>query len=91
MLNTFGVPVESDVTATTSAAVALAANANRIGGLIQNNGAVNVYISLTVTAVTTKRFVLAPGGVFSLAGIQSAVNVLAASSTAALYCLELVA
>lgn len=89
MLNIFGDAVETDFTATTTAAEALAANVNRAGGFLQNKGSVVVMISLTDPTVTTKFFNLAAGGVFPLAGIQSAVNVLAASGTADLYCLEL--
>jgi len=89
MLNTFGSPTETIVPLTTTPGAAVAVNSSRMGGFIQNKGAVIVQISFTDPTAGTKFFNLAAGAVQSLSGIQSAVYARTATGTADLYVLEL--
>ena len=89
--NLFGAPSETIAATSTTVSTALAGNVNRCGGMIVNrDAAIGIQISLTDDTANTEFFVLAAGGVFSLAGYQGPVYAKAVSGTPSLYCLELI-
>ena len=89
--NLFGAPSENVVATSTTVSTVLAGNVNRCNGMIINKDAsIGIQISLTDETANTKFFVLAAGGVFSLAGYQGPVYAKAVSGTPSLYVLELV-
>lgn len=90
-VNLFGKVSEAIAATSTTVSTALAANVNRIGGMIVNKDAsIGIQISFSDATANTNFFVLAAGGVISLVGIQSAVYAKAVSGTPSLYTLEII-
>lgn len=78
---------DRSITATTSSQPLMAANTNRVRFIVKNDSAVDVYINLGATAVAAAGSgnikIASGGGYFELTGTTSAVNIIAASTTAA--------
>lgn len=78
---------DRSVTATTTSAALMGANAARTKFFIKNDSAVDVWINFGATAVAAAgsgNMKIAAGGYFEFAGSASAINIIAASGTAAI-------
>lgn len=79
---------DRSITATTTSAQLMAANTTRTKFYIKNDSTIDVWINLGATAVATpgggNMKILANGGYFEFAGSSSAINIIAASTTAAI-------
>ena len=82
------VGTDRSVTATTTSAQLMAANATRSKFFIKNDSLIVVWINMGATAVATAGggniAIAASGGFFEFAGYSGAVNIIAASTTAAI-------
>ena len=88
LLGSGGVGVDRSVTATTSAATLMPANANRARFYVANDSTIDVYIrpggaAATAVAGAGNVKVAANGGFFELAGDADAWSIIAASGTPA--------
>lgn len=78
---------DRSLTATTTSAQLMAANASRSRFFIKNDSAVDVWINFGATATATPgsgNMKIAAGGYFEFSGGSSAINIVAASGTAAI-------
>lgn len=78
---------DRSVTASTTSAQLMAANTTRTKFFVKNDSAVDVWINFGATAVAAAgsgNMKIAAGGYFEFAGSSSAVNIIAASGTAAI-------
>lgn len=82
------VGTDRSITATTTSQTLMAANAARNNFIIKNDSAVVVWINLGAAAVATAGggniSIAAGGGYLELAGTSAAINIIAASATAAI-------
>lgn len=80
--------VDKSVTATTTSQLLMAANNSRLKFFIKNDTAIAVYVNFGATAVASAgagNYQIAPnGGWMELTGVSSAINIIAASTTAAI-------
>lgn len=77
---------DRSVTATTTSAQLMAANTSRTKFFVKNDSTIDVWINFGATAVATAgggNMKIAAGGYFEFAGSSSAINIIAASTTAA--------
>lgn len=79
---------DRSITATTTSQVLMAANSGRQKLFVRNDSAVIVWINFGATAVAAAGSgnipIAATGGYFELSGATGAVNIIAASATAAI-------
>lgn len=84
---------DRSITATTTSQQLMAANTTRLKFYVKNDSGIDVWINLGATAVASAGSgnikIPANGGYFELSGYSGAVNIIAASTTAAVSSREL--